>query len=74
MNTQPSLRLASVRAVKASATIHSQADIPEAAKLGKRKASSEHLARPEKKVMTVSDSKLCYSSSVVASPFIRWAS
>ena len=50
-----------MRALQVLCTIHSHADTPEAAKLGKRKASSEHLARPDKKVMTVSYSKLCYS-------------
>ena len=66
MKNKASLRLALVRAVKIASTIYSHADIPEAATLGKRKASSEHLARPEKKAMTVSDSELCYSPSDVA--------
>jgi len=66
VNRNSSLRLALVRAVLTSPTIHSHANFPEVAKLGKRKASSEHLARPEKKVMTVSDSKLSYSPSAVA--------
>ena len=53
----PTGRLAFVRARQQSPNIHSHADIPEVAKLGKRKASDEHI-RPEKRVMTVRESCL----------------
>lgn len=45
--------LASVQALLQSSTIHSHADIPKAATLGKRKASDEHNRPENKKVMTV---------------------
>lgn len=46
--------LASVQALLQSSTIHSHADIPKAATLGKRKFSDDEDSRPEKKkIMTV---------------------
>lgn len=45
--------LASVQALLKSSTIHSHADIPKAATLGKRKSSDEHSRPDKKKIMTV---------------------
>lgn len=55
----PCYLLASVQAQTDSSTIRSHADIPKVAKLGKRKASVEHLG-PDKKFMTVSISVLIF--------------